>query len=80
MELKRENVVERIKEAREYGLNYAKLARAVEIQPVSIYMFINGTYNMAIEKQLKILCYIENYIEEIKKQFRKIEHRGLCVR
>lgn len=76
--LKRENVIERIKEAKEYGLNYSQLARAINLQPITVYMFVNGTYNMSKRKQLEALCYIEKYIEEIKNKLRIIEHRGLC--
>lgn len=80
MNLEREKVIERIKEAKDYGLSYSKLAREIGLQPISIYMFINGTYNMSKEKQLKALCYIEKYIEQVKEQLRIIEHKGLCVK
>jgi len=47
MEIEREKVIERIKEAKNvYGLSYSKLAREIGLQPVTIYMFINGTYNL----------------------------------
>lgn len=81
MDLKKEKVVERIKEAKEvYGLNYSKLAREIGLQPVTIYMFINGTYNLSKTKQLQALCIIEQYIDDIKEQLRLIEHKGLCTR
>ena len=79
-ELKRENVIERIKEAKEYGLNYSQLARAINLQPITIYMFVNGTYNLSKRKQLQALCIIERYIEEIKNELRIIEHKGLCTK
>lgn len=81
MDLEKEKVVERIKEAKEvYGLNYSKPAREIGLQPVTIYMFVNGTYNLSKEKQLQALCIIENYIEQIKEQLRLIEHKGLCTK
>lgn len=75
MELKKEKVIERIKEAKAYGLSYSKLAREIGLQPVAIYMFINGNTTMAKQRQLKALCYIEKYIEEVEKQLRIIEHK-----
>lgn len=80
MNLEREKVIERIKESKEYGLKYSQLARAIELQPTTIYMFLNGTYNISKTKQLQALCYIESYIEQVKQQLRKIEHKGLCVK
>lgn len=81
MEIEREKVIERIKEAKnEYGLSYSKLAREIGLQPVTIYMFINGTYNLSRIKQLKALCVIEQYVQEIREQLRIIEHKGLCVK
>jgi len=81
MEIEREKVIERIKEAKnEYGLSYSRLAREIGLQPVTIYMFINGTYNLSRIKQLKALCVIEQYIQEIREQLRIIEHKGLCVK
>mgnify|MGYP003404168971 CR=1 FL=1 len=62
-------------EAKEvYGLNYSKLAREIGLQPVTIYMFVNGTYNLSKAKQLQALCIIEKYIEDIKEQLRIIEY------
>ena len=76
-----EKVIERIREAKEvYGLNYSKLAREIGLQPVTIYMFVNGTYNLSKGKQLQALCIIEKYIEQIKEQLRIIEHKGLCIK
>ena len=81
MDIEREKVIERIKEAKnEYGLSYSKLAREIGLQPVTIYMFINGTYNLSRIKQLKALCVIEQYVQEIREQLRIIEHKGLCVK
>lgn len=80
MELEREKVVERIKEGKEYGLSYSKLAREIGLQPVSIYMFVNGTYNIAKPKQLQALCVVEKYIEQMREQLRIIEHKGLCIK
>ena len=80
MDLEKEKVVERMREAKEiYGLNYSKLAREIGLQPVTIYMFVNGTYNLSKGKQLQALCIIEKYIEDIKEQLRIIEHKGLCT-
>jgi transposase-like protein len=76
MNLEKEKVVERIKESKEYGLNYSKLAREINVQPVTLYMFINGTYNLSKPKQLQALCIIEKYIEQVKEQLRTIEHKG----
>ena len=81
MEIEREKVIERIKEAKnEYGLSYSKLAREIGLQPVTIYMFINGTYNLSRINQLNALCVIEQYVQEIREQLRIIEHKGLCVK
>lgn len=80
MELQKESVIERIKEAKSYGLAYSNLAREIGLQPMTIYLFMNGTYNLSKRKQLQALCYIEEYIEEVKEQLRKIEHKGLCVK
>lgn len=81
MEIEREKVIERIKEAKnEYGLSYSRLAREIGLQPVTIYMFLNGTYNLSRIKQLKALCVIEQYVQEIREQLRIIEHKGLCVK
>lgn len=76
MNLEKAEVIERIKEGKKYGLKYSQLAKAIELAPTTIYMFINGTYNLSKIKQLQALCYIESYIEGIKKQLRIIEHRG----
>ena len=78
MDLEKEKVIERIKESKEYGLNYSKLAREINIQPITLYMFINGTYNLSKQKQLKALCFIEKYIEQVKEELRMIEHKGFC--
>ena len=80
MELEKEKVIERIKEGKSYGLSYSKLAREIGLQPITIYMFINGTYNMSKPKQLQALCFIEKYIEQVKEQLRIIEHKGLCTK
>lgn len=81
MEIEKEKVIERIKEAKnQYGLSYSKLAREIGLQPVTIYMFMNGTYNLSRIKQLKALCVIEQYIQEIREQLRIIEHKGLCIK
>lgn len=80
MELEKEKVIERIKESKAYGLSYSKLAREIGLQPITIYMFINGTYNMSKTKQLQALCVIEKYIEQVKEQLRIIEHKGLCTK
>lgn len=78
MDLEKEKVIERIKESKEYGLNYSKLAREINVQPITLYMFINGTYNLSKQKQLKALCFIEKYIEQVKEELRMIEHKGFC--
>lgn len=80
MELEKNKVIERIKESKEYGLSYSQLARQINLQPVTLYMFINGTYNLSKPKQLQALCVIEKYIEQVKEQLRIIEHKGLCVK
>jgi len=81
MNLEKEKVIERFKIAKdEYGLKYSQLAREIGLQPITIYMFVNGTYNLSKAKQLQALCVIENYIDQIKEQLRIIEHKGLCTR
>ena len=80
MELEKEKVIERVKEAKSYGLTYSKLAREINLQPITIYMFLNGSYNLSLNKQLQALCYIEKYIENINNQLRVIEHKGFCTK
>lgn len=80
MELENEKVIARIKEGKSYGLSYSKLARELGVQPVTMYMFINGTYNLSKMKKLKALCIIENHIEQVKEQLRAIDHKGLCLK
>ena len=80
MELEREKVIERIKEAKDYGLSYSRLAREIHIQPISLYMFLNGTANLSKIKQLEALCFIENFIEQVRSKLRMIEHKGLCTK
>lgn len=80
MELEKEKVIKRIKESKEYGLNYADLAREIGVQPITIYMFVNGTYNLAKQRQLKALCIVENYMEKVREQLRTIEHKGFCIK
>jgi hypothetical protein len=75
MNLEKEKVIERIKEAKEYGLNYSQLAREINVKPITLYMFINGTYNLSKPKQLQALCIIEKYIKQVKEQLRTIEHK-----
>ena len=80
MDLEKEKVIERIKECKKYGLNYAQLSREIGLTQNNMYLFVNGTYNLSKPKQLQALCYIENYMEQVKEQLRKIEHKGLCVK
>lgn len=80
MDLEKEKVIARIKESKSYGLTYSKLAREIGLQPMTIYLFINGTYNLSKTKQLQALCYIEKYIEQVKEQMRIIEHKGFCTK
>ena len=57
MVLEKEKVIERIKMAKEeYGLKYSQLARKIGLQPVTIYMFVSGTYNLSKTKQLNYKC------------------------
>lgn len=79
MEIKKETIKERIKEAKDYGLTYAQLARELNIQPVTIYMFMSGNSNLSKINTLKILCYIEKYIEQVKEQIRIIEQKGVAI-
>lgn len=80
MELEKEKVIKRIKESKEYGLKYSDLARELGIQPITMYMFVNGTYNLSKPRQLQALCIVENYIESVREQLKKIEHKGFCVK
>ena len=81
MEIEKEKVIEIIKEAKsKYGLTYSKLARELQIQPASISLFITGKGNIAKEKQIKILCYIDNYVKEVKAQINQLEHLGICIK
>lgn len=78
MEIEAEKVIKRMKEAKEkYDLKYSTIARETEIQPVSIYAFVNGTYKMSKMKQLKILCYIEKYIEAVEEQLKILEKKEI---
>ena len=80
MDLEKNKVIERIKEAKSYGLPYSHLAREIGLQPMTIYLFINGTYNLSKQKQIQVLCYIENYIAEIKGQLKTIERKEVYVK
>ena len=78
MEIEKAKVIERIREAKEkYDLNYATLARETGIEPISIYMFLNGAYKMSRTKQLKVLCYIEKYIEAVNEQLKILEKKEI---
>lgn len=72
MEFKEETIKERIKEAKDYGLTYAQLAREINIQPVTIYMFMNGNNNLSKKKKLQAMCYITKYMNEIREQIQII--------
>ncbi len=80
MNLEKDKVIEKIKEGKNYGLSYSKLARIINMQPISIYMFMNGTNNLSQTKQLEAVCVVEKFIEEVKEKLRLIEHRGLCTK
>lgn len=80
MEFEKTKVIEKIKEGKEYGLSYSKLAKEIGVSPTTVYLFINGTYNLAKTRQLKALCAVEKYIDATKEQLRIIEHKGLCVK
>lgn len=73
MELDKEKVKKRIEKAKEYGLSYKDLAKAINLMPVTIYMFLNGTNNLSKNKQIQALCYIDSYIAEIEKRLSKME-------
>ena len=76
----KEKIINKLKEAKElYGLNYATLARDIGLQPVSIYMFVNGKVNLSKSNQLKAVCFAERYIEKVKQELRILEHRGVCI-
>lgn len=79
MELERTKIIERIKKAKSYGLKYSDLARSVGLPYVSVYGFISGTYNMAKDKQIKVLLYVETYIEEVTKQLELIKSKEICT-
>lgn len=80
MELEKDKVIARINEGKYYGLKVTELAREIGLQPVTMYLFINGTINISKQKQLQALCVVEKYIEQVKEQLRIIEHKGLCVK
>lgn len=80
MNLDKAKVIERIKQAKSYGLKYSKLANAVNVPCHSLYAFINGNYIMAQDKQIALLCYIESYMEEMNKQLRKLGYKELCTK
>ena len=65
--LEKDKVIEKIKEGKNYGLSYSKLARIINMQPISIYMFMNGTNNLSQTKQLEAVCVVEKFIEEVKE-------------
>lgn len=56
---------------------YSTIARETGIQPVSIYEFVNGTYKISKMKQLKVLCYIEKYIEAVEEQLKILEKKEI---
>lgn len=80
MNLPKEKIIEQIKEAREYGLKYSQLAREINLQPTTIYMFMNGTYNLSIAKQLQAVCIVEKYIDNVKKQLKQIQNKEIYVK
>ena len=80
MNLERESVIEKLEEAKDYGLKYSDLARQINLQPNTIYMFKNGTYNLSKAKQIEAVCIIENYIKDVKDRIRKIEQRGVNIK
>ena len=80
MNLERESVIEKLEEAKDYGLKYSDLARQINLQPNTIYMFKNGTYNLSKGKQLEAVCIIEKYLKEIKEKYRKVEQRGVSIK
>lgn len=73
MELDKEKVKKQIEKAKEYGLSYKDLAKAINLMPVTVYMFLGGTHNLSKNKQIEALCYIDNYIAEIEKRLSKME-------
>lgn len=79
MKIEKQKVIEKIRKAKEYGLNYSKLAKEAEIPTTSIYQFINGTYNMPIPKQIKIVYVAEKYIAEIEEQIKLLQNSEVCV-
>lgn len=80
MVLEKEQVIKKIREAKEtYGLTYTKLAREMGITPSTISMFINERANMSVEKQIRAICIIENYIESAREQLKILEYAGVCT-
>lgn len=73
MDIQKVKVIEQMKKAKKYGLSYKKLAEAINLTPVTIYMFLNGTHNLSNGKQVEALCYISKYMQEIRERLRTIE-------
>lgn len=60
--MERQEIVKRIKEAKDYGLSYSELARQIGCKPITMYMFINGTHNLSTRKQIKAMFIIDEYL------------------
>ena len=77
MRIEKEKVIERIRESKEFGLKYSQIAKFIEIAPTTLYLFLSNKATLSKEKQIKALVYVENYIEEVKKQLATIQKRGV---
>lgn len=70
IKLDKTKVIERMKQAKSYGLNYSQLADEIGVKAVTIYRFVGGNYNMSKAKQIQAMCFIQKYIEETQKQIK----------
>lgn len=68
-----EKVKERIKNAKVmYGLKYSMLARQIEVQSTTLYMFLSGKQALSKAKQLQALYVVEEYQKEFERRFKNI--------
>lgn len=67
MEIEKERVKKRIRESQEYGLKLSQLAREIELQPISIYKFLDGNINLSKVKQIQAVSFIEKYMDTVKE-------------
>lgn len=70
----KEKVVQKIREAKQYGLNYSDLARQINITPTRLSLFISGKQEqMKPIKQLEAMAICEKHIQTMHEKLKIIE-------